>query len=594
MSGDPIILSDLGLCEPADALASTARRGRWRVMPYRSDTFAGRMLWAADATDAPEVRLPMRVTGWHRISFGVLDRWDDIAAFEVRLSDDPAFCVISVPGGRHSVFREVYWKTADLTGRDVVFRQLGSRWGEPDDAGNVRNPAARARIGYVRLDPLTAEEVAAFRADQQDRAQKRLYAHNDSTGFPWLFPAHGPDEVRRDLEPFREGDFSRMYWEAAMGDILFYLGKAGRLPTSDGHDDFSNVGDRLFAENWRRFRETGVDLLRIALDATRDAGLEFHACYRPAGFWFPAPSDQWNDGGFYEQHPELRAVNHDRSLAPRISYAFPEVRRYVLTVLREIAEYGVDGIALIYIRRPPLVGWEPSLVAAFRAETGLDAHALAPDDSRWLAFRCRALNGFMREVRAEMDAVAREQGRARPIAITAMVSGRPEENLLHGMDLAAWVAEGTVDTIIPYTMAPALDSLAEGWPDPSAAAYWVELVRGTKTDVSFSVMPRWKSPDDYRRTARDLYRQGAESLFFWDCGGQRVNFMDQSAWNAFRRLGHRDEVLNWQEPDGSLAPDGCLPHLTMMGIPVGGPGPDAPWRPAEELGGYDLSFGTPA
>ena len=121
-----------------------------------------------------------------------------------------------------------------------------------------------------------------------------------------------------------------------------------------------------------------------------------------------------------------------------------------------------------------------------------------------------------------------------------MVSGRQEDNLRHGMDVAQWIADGTVDTLIPYTMAPALDSLKDGWPDPSAVDPWVDLVRGTATTLSVSVMPRWKSPTDYRRVGQALYERGAESLFFWDCGGQRVNFMDQYAWNAMRRLGHRE------------------------------------------------------
>ena len=593
MTAEPIILSDLGSSQPAEAVSTAPRRGRWRAVPYRSDTFRGTMLVAADATNAPEVRFTHGQTGWHRISFGVLDHWDEITMFEVKLAGDAAFCVIAAPGQRHPAFHEVYWKTAEVTGQDLVFRQFGSTWGQPEDAGDVRFPASRARIAYVRLDPLSAEDVAAFLADQRQPAHKRLYGHNDTTGFMWLTSVRGPDEVRRDLEPFREGDFSRIYWEAAMGDILFYPGRTGRLPTSDGVEDFQHTGDHIFAENWRRYRDTGFDMLREAVDTTHGLGLEIHAGYRPAGFYFPYPEDTWNAGVFYERHPELRAVNHDGSLAPRISYTFPETRRYVLTVLREVAEYGVDGIALIYIRRPPLIGWEAPLVEAFRAETGLDAHALAADDERWLRFRCRVLDEFMRELRAELDDVGRALGRSKPIAITAMVSGRWEENLRHGMDVARWVADGTVDTLIPYTMAPALDSLMDGWPDPAAVEPWVDVVRGTKTNLSVSVMPRWKSPNDYRRVAQALYARGVESLFFWDCGGQRVNFMDQYAWNAMRRLGHREEVLAWQDPGPEPPEFAAMPHVTMLGIPVGVPGPDEPLRPALEIGNYDLAFGTP-
>ena len=173
-----------------------------------------------------------------------------------------------------------------------------------------------------------------------------------------------------------------------------------------------------------------------------------------------------------------------------------------------------------------------------------------------------------------------------------MVSARQEENVRDGMDVAAWIADGTVDTLIPYTMAPELVSSEEAWPDPAAADVWLDLVRGTPVRVSFSILPRWKSPEDYRRVAQALYRRGAESLFFWDAGGQRVNFMDQFAWNAFKRLGHRDEVLDWQDP-GTGRDAALRAHTLLLNVPVGDPSPEVPTRAAVQIGSYDLSYRTP-
>jgi hypothetical protein len=590
-----LFFSDMEHCLPAEALSWTPKPGKWRLIPYRTELFDGTLLNATHETDAPDLTYRLSVTGWHRISIGVYQlRNDEIEAVEVRLSDDRAFCVLTVPSGPEWTFFEVYWKTADLTGQDIHIRQLKSAWDAMDRPGIVPRPAAKARVGYVRLDPLTDSEVEEHQTERRERSSKTLYAHDDAHGFIWLHGAREPEQIYRELEPFRDSDFSRMYWEAGFGDILFYLGKAGRLPTCDGLEDHDSLGNRLHAEVWRHFRDRNIDPFRLALDYAHEVGLEFHGCYRPAGFCFPPPEDHWNPGGFYEQHPELRAINRDGSVAARTSYTFPETRRYVLSVLREIAEYGVDGIAILYIRRPPLVGYEPPIVEAFRTETDLDARELAEDDERWLRFRCRVLNGFMREVRAEMDAVAREQGRSNPIAITAMVSGREDENILHGMDVAAWVAEGTVDTLIPYTMAPDLDSSAEAWPDPAAARYWLDLVKGTSTTVSFSILPRWKSPEDYQRAARALYQEGAQSLFFWDCGGQRVNFMDQFAWNAMRRLGHRDEVMSDRDlGDPRPGAPGFGNEIGVIAVPVGRPSEDAPTRRVLDVGGYDMRLGTP-
>ena len=219
------------------------------------------------------------------------------------------------------------------------------------------------------------------------------------------------DEVARELEPYRDTDFARMYWEGAMGDVIGFPGTTGRRGTFDNVGQFSFVVERLIIENERKMRDRGFDAFGMAIEATHDAGLEFHACYRPAGFYFPPPTEFYNTGGFYEQHPELRMLDRSGTPQSRIAYSFPETRRFVLRLLREMASYPVDGIAILYNRAPPLVGYEPLLVEGFRAETGLDARSLAEDDPAWLAYRSIALTSFMRELRGELDDLAREQGR---------------------------------------------------------------------------------------------------------------------------------------------------------------------------------------
>ena len=61
-----------------------------------------------------------------------------------------------------------------------------------------------------------------------------------------------------------------------------------------------------------------------------------------------------------------------------------------------------------------------------------------------------------------MDQEAHAQGRRVRIEISAIVGGTEGENLINGMDLAAWVDEGLVDTLIPYTSGPNYDSSVYG------------------------------------------------------------------------------------------------------------------------------------
>ena len=82
----------------------------------------------------------------------------------------------------------------------------------------------------------------------------------------------------------------------------------------------------------------------------------------------------------------------------------------------------------------------------------------------------------MRELRAAMDDL-RPAG-AKRLDIGAVVAATEQENLQDGIDLRAWLSEGLVDTLIPYSSEPVYDSHETAWTDPSQLAFFVDLVRG--------------------------------------------------------------------------------------------------------------------
>jgi len=551
---DARYLTDLDRCLPAAALSPTPTRGRWRMLEYETEHFRGTMLTAGEETLPPGVTYPLDVSGVHRISIGLYgDCYNGDTVVQVRLTGDPAFTVLTLKEGPDRTLYDLYWKTADLTGRQITFVQLFDAFANGE--GRMRR-GRQAMIAYIKLEPVA--EIERPRPEHQ-----RLYAHNDAHGFTYLFGVTTPEEIYREIEPYRNSDFSRLYWEAGMGDLLYYPGTVGRQLTCAGHDDFWKSNARIHAESWRTMLANGVDQLRLAAEMTHGIGLEFHAAYRMGGFRWPPPEDYWNGPGFFTEHPELRAVLRDGRRAERISYSFPETRRFACSLLREVAEnYPIDGVCLIYVRRPPFVDYEPPLVDGFRAEFSLDPRELPEDDPRWLEYRCRVLTGFMREVREEMDAVARARGRKR-LAITAIVSGRREENVRDGIKVEDWIAAGTVDTLIPYTMAPGLDSSAVSFPDARDAAYWAGLAKGTACEVPISVLPRFMTPEEYRRTAAGYYGAGAETLFFWDCAYHAYN--NQYAWNTMRRLGHREEIAAWMQSGQPEMPAPTVPLLSLGG-----------------------------
>ena len=121
--------------------------------------------------------------------------------------------------------------------------------------------------------------------------------------------------------------------------------------------------------------------------------------------------------------------------APRLSYAFPQFRAFVVSLLREIAGYPVDGVCILYNRRPPFLEFEPPVVDGFRSRFGRDPRELDDHDPQWLAWRATFLTDFMREVRTAMKDVAQQQNRSRPLEISAVVMGTEAENRYYGLVL---------------------------------------------------------------------------------------------------------------------------------------------------------------
>ena len=572
LAAEPTYVSDLDKCQPASALSSQPRRGRWRKLDYEASGFRGVMLVAGPETAAPEVTYPLRASGWHAISIGVHGSGGMPVRLLVKLDGEETYSMLTCPAverRQRNHIHELFWKAADLTDKDLVLGQLTWRVALGDESGSFAS--TEVSIAYIKLVPMSDDEVSALQADRQRTDTRRLFAHNDSHTVHYASRPTTAEDIRRHVEPYRDTDISRLYWEAGIGDFLFYFSNIGTSPMADGLDDFPRQGDRLLAESWRIFRDQGVDPFQVALDYAHEIDLEFHACFRVAGFHFPAPHDHFDYGRFfYKHHPNLRGVDRNGNPTPRLAYSYPETRRFVISLLREMAGFEVDGICLLYNRRPPLVEYEPPLIEGFKAEYGEDPRRLDEKDPRWLSYRARTLTQFHREVRDAMDAVAEEQKRTNRIEVSAIVMSSEEENLYNAMDLKSWVDEGLVDTLIPYSSAPTVDSAAHSWADAGDVDYFVSLTSGTRCKLAPNLMPRELSGEDYRRTAAALYEAGAEYFFFWDTDVQQPRSNSTGPWDAARRLGHREEIEGW--------------------IKAGEPRLSAPTMAIRKLGDWDLSY----
>ena len=117
-----------------------------------------------------------------------------------------------------------------------------------------------------------------------------------------------------------------------------------------------------------------------------------------------------------------------------------------------------------------------------------------------------------------MEAVGRERGKR--VDVGACVLGKEEDNLYFAMDIPAWVKEGLIDTLIPYSPAPlAMPVATDTWATADQIEPFVKAVEGSPVVMAANIMPRQMSPEEFRRNASMLYGAGVENLFFWGLRG---------------------------------------------------------------------------
>ena len=358
------------------------------------------------------------------------------------------------------------------------------------------------------------------------------------------------------------------------GDKLYYPTSVGRNPADLDLKGYSRLGERLLVEGFRELRRKGVDPVDVALRHTHDLGMEFHASYRLAAWTYPPTSmEGYFKGGYFERHPELHCIDREGRTLPRLSYAYPETQEFCLAVLREVAAYPVDGIALLFNRRPPYLDYEAPLVESFKREFGEDPHDLDERDPRWLAHRAAVLTDFMRRLRAEMDAASAARNGKR-IGISVCVLGTQADNDYFGLDVATWAREGLIDTLIPYSPAPlALPVAEDTW---TSGGQIQPFVRGGARHA----LPDGAEPHATRFERGGLPAHGLDAL----CGRSRASL----------RVGLRGLMVPRQLSGAMERAPSAGPPGRDRGLEAGGePSLANPTVPIRRLGGWDMTTIAP-
>jgi hypothetical protein len=531
----PILINDLSIGQPPQAISLRREPGHWKVLPYEALGFSGKCVCALPNTGAPELTLPLNVKGWHAVYLGLGS--DGINAknnIRVKLSGDAAF---QHRGQKYGEGEEVLFKCADLSGQDLQIAQQNAGYSQS------------ACLYYIKLVPLTEKEVEALQRDHRQRETKRLISTIDGFSFINKHMPTTKAELLEEFEPYRGSDFGTIWWQYSGADMVNYRSRLGTIMGENTHD-FPRPGDGYFVQSVKTLIERDIDITKVAVEACHDLGIAIHICMRPCGWRGPAPFEEDMCSDFYLAHPEWRCRDRDGTSLTRMSFAVPEVRKHLLGIFREVLEARPDGLNMLYNRGIPVVLWEDAFCNRFREKYGEDARKVPEDDPRLYNLRAEIMTGWMREVRQLLDSFQKEQGLQKRLKLSAMCTGTEADNRMAGLDVPLWIREGLIDQIGIW------DGGSRGMPSqPMDVSYYRRITADTDITIHPS-QTAWALPtaEAVLRHSLERYDAGADGLLFWDANA-KVD--DALLWPIISRMGHVDEMRMRAAMEGKSWPTTC-------------------------------------
>jgi hypothetical protein len=220
------------------------------------------------------------------------------------------------------------------------------------------------------------------------------------------------------VDCFENTNAKTLVWGLGPGSVFCYETKIGEIfgeGLNDKELSMLRTGDRWVHKNVMNLVKEGGPL-RIAVEQSHKNGLEIFARLEMNHEYGPASPDNWMWVGFVgnlnKKNPEYRIGK-----TVHLDFKHEEVRQFKMAILREAAEYGVDGVSMDFAVYPPFFE--------------------KPDTA--------IMTQFVRDVRKMLDEIGQQQQRQ----IKLMVRVPFEKYIDIGLDWKTWMDEQLIDIIVP-------------------------------------------------------------------------------------------------------------------------------------------------
>lgn len=280
-------------------------------MEYSIAAGCGKMLFSGPDTEAPAVRLDPEVSGWYHIFVGTYRHHIfPESLLLIKLSSDRGYTRAAVENFRRDKdlvaedmilgstdLAEAYWKSADLTGEQIVFHR-------PTVGLEAE---VTANITYIRLVPLSTREQRRAEGERQSNHRCLIANYDGGQNSQWAYATD--DDMRDEFEALANCDIGAVLWGCARSFAAYYPSRvASEVKWSFGLHGIMRQG-RLAIE---RQRQNEFDPLRSAVKCAREIGIDIIPQVRMMGEQLPPNHlDYTGPGEFQKQHPEYRCLTSE-------------------------------------------------------------------------------------------------------------------------------------------------------------------------------------------------------------------------------------------------------------------------------------------
>jgi hypothetical protein len=410
---------------------------------------------------------------------------------------------------------------------------------------------------WVALAGITLAPAAT--SDSAPMGEKQVgFVHDTNMSFS-KYAVKQPEDVYSILQPYVDSHVTHVFFGTGVGTYSPLYDSSIFGWHGQEQQEFRADHRARTAGVVRMLREASLDPLAMAVEYAHAHGLQLWANHRISKNHEHDFRHDFPGGRFLIEHRDKLVL--ERSGEPHhqtiVSHAYPEIREVTVQMLVDQARYSVDGLYIDFLRKGPLVGWEPRSVEDFT-----DRHGFGPRESRfdgfdmmWFEHLCTYPTQLLRDLRAALEPVEQELGRRVRIATNVRGGWRFTDGLpvckTEGLDPFTWAQEGLVDVIIPGH---------DLWLTQQCLDRYTHHLVGTDCELWGAIGPRlrevqrsWEEiealgendyadtdPWRYLQAAHDFYSQGTPGVAVWE--SQDIPSVPQ-IWNAIRhRIGSLTEL----------------------------------------------------